>query len=78
MVANGSATDADHYLKVNLSGGSLAAGASTGEIQLRVHRSDRSNFNEADDYNRGTNAAFADAPRIGVHMNGAMAWGTQP
>lgn len=54
VAANGSATGADHYLKANLSGGSLAAGASTGEIQLRVHKSDWSTFNEADDYSHGT------------------------
>lgn len=78
VAANGSATGADRYLKVIISGGSLAAGASTGEIQLRLHKSDWSNFNEADDYSRGTKAAFADAPTIGLYMNGALAWGTQP
>ncbi|MEU8679404.1 endo-1,4-beta-xylanase [Streptomyces sp. NPDC048560] len=78
VAANGSAPGADHYLKVNLSGGSLAAAASTGEIQLRVHKADWSNFNEADDYSRGTNTAFADAPTIGVYVNGTLAWGTQP
>ncbi|UUN30619.1 glycoside hydrolase family 6 protein [Streptomyces sp. FIT100] len=78
VAANGSATGADHYLKVTVTGGSLAAGASSGEIQLRVHKSDWSAFDEADDYSRGTNAAFADAPRIGVYVNGTLAWGTAP
>lgn len=78
VAANGSVAGADRYLKVNLSGGSLAASASTGEIQLRVHKSDWSSFAEADDYSHGTNAAFADAPTIGVYVNGTLAWGTQP
>ncbi|WP_351233175.1 cellulose binding domain-containing protein [Streptomyces sp. NPDC002133] len=39
VAADGSATGAGRCLKVNVSGRSLAAGASTGEIQLRVHRS---------------------------------------
>ncbi|MEV6105037.1 glycoside hydrolase family 6 protein [Streptomyces sp. NPDC051940] len=75
---NGSATGADHYLRVALSSGSLAAGASTGEIQLRLHRADWSNFNEADDYSRGTATSFADAPKIGVYVGGTLVWGTAP
>ncbi|WP_173317542.1 glycoside hydrolase family 48 protein [Streptomyces fulvorobeus] len=71
---------ADRYLEVSFTGGagSLAAGATTGEIQLRLNKSDWSNFNEADDYSRSTTTAFADAPRIGAYIAGNLAWGTAP
>ncbi|MEV3853776.1 cellulose binding domain-containing protein [Streptomyces sp. NPDC050095] len=75
---NGTTTGANRYLKVNVTGGSLAAGAATGDIQLRVHRADWSNFNEADDYSHGTASSYADAPKIGVYSGGQLLWGTAP
>ncbi|MDF6042176.1 exoglucanase [Streptomyces sp. JH14] len=73
-------TGADHYLEVGFTGGagSLAAGASTGEVQLRLNKSDWSNFNEADDYSRATNTAYADAPRLAAYVGSALAWGVEP
>ncbi|MEV0096080.1 endo-1,4-beta-xylanase [Streptomyces sp. NPDC050738] len=71
-------TGADHYLEVGFSGGSLAAGASTGEMQLRFNKTDWSNFSETDDYSRGTNTAFADAPKIAVYVGSTLVWGTAP
>ncbi|MET8329467.1 glycoside hydrolase family 48 protein [Streptomyces sp. NPDC005181] len=73
-----SAAGASHYLEVGFGSGSLAAGASTGEIQLRLNKSDWSNFNEADDYSRATNTAYADASKIGVYVGSTLAWGTAP
>ncbi|WP_442810947.1 GH12 family glycosyl hydrolase domain-containing protein [Streptomyces sp. NBC_01217] len=69
---------ADHYLEVGFSGGTLAAGASTGEIQLRLNKTDWSGFNEADDYSWATNTSFTDAPKIAVHADGDLVWGTAP
>ncbi|MFJ7497167.1 hypothetical protein ACIQZB_39755 [Streptomyces sp. NPDC097727] len=54
-------------LEVGFSSGTPAAGASTGEIQLRLNKTDRSHFDEADDYSRGTNTAYADASKIAVY-----------
>lgn len=54
--------DADHHLEVGFGSGSLAAGASTGEIHLRPSKTGGSNFDKADEYSRATNTAFADAP----------------
>ncbi|MFG2626474.1 glycoside hydrolase family 6 protein [Streptomyces sp. NPDC048473] len=72
------AAGASHYLEVGFGSGSLAAGASTGEIQLRLNKTDWSNFNEADDYSRATNTAYADASKIAVYAGGALSWGTAP
>ncbi len=73
-------TGADHYLEVGFTGGagSVAAGASTGEVQLRLNKSDWSNFSEADDYSRATNTGYADAPRVAAYVGSALAWGVEP
>ncbi|NYI04510.1 cellulase family glycosylhydrolase [Allostreptomyces psammosilenae] len=71
------APGADGYLELSLTG-TLAPGASTGDIQVRVNKSDWSNFNEADDYSRGTNTAYADSTRVTAHIGGTLAWGTVP
>ncbi|SEE20844.1 cellulose 1,4-beta-cellobiosidase [Streptomyces sp. 2131.1] len=75
---NGSAAGASHYLEVSFGSGSLAAGASTGEMQLRLNKSDWSNFNEADDYSHGTGTSYADASKVGVYTAGTLSWGTAP
>lgn len=72
------ATGADHYLEVGFTGGSLAPGASTGEMQLRFNKADWSSFDETDDYSRAANTAFADASKVGVYLNGALTAGTAP
>lgn len=72
------APGADHYLEVGFTGGSLAAGASTGEIQLRLNKTDWSVFDESDDYSRAVNTAFADASKVAVYINGALVSGTAP
>lgn len=74
----GSAAGASHYLEVGFGSGTLAAGASTGEIQLRLNKGDWSNFDESDDYSRSATTSYADAPKIGVYVTGALAWGTAP
>ncbi|MFJ6574259.1 glycoside hydrolase family 6 protein [Streptomyces sp. NPDC091292] len=76
--SGGSAAGASHYLEVGFAGGSVAAGASTGEMQLRMAKSDWSNFDESDDYSHGTGTTYADATKIGVYVDGVLAWGTAP
>ncbi|MEE4492595.1 glycoside hydrolase family 6 protein [Streptomyces sp. BE230] len=75
---NGSVAGASHYLEVSFGSGTLAAGASTGEIQMRLNKSDWSNFDEADDYSRSTSTSYADASKVGLYVTGALAWGTAP
>jgi hypothetical protein len=73
-------TGADHYLLVGFTAGagSLAAGASTGEIQNRFNKTDWSNFTETNDYSYATNTSYADAPKVTVYINGTLAYGTEP
>src|SRR5579883_1880085 len=69
---------ADTYLQLSFTGGTLAAGGSTGEIQNRVNKSDWSNFDETNDYSYGTNTAFQDWTKVTVYVNGRLVWGTEP
>ncbi len=72
-------TGADHYLEISFSGGTLAAGGQTGEIQNRFHKSDWSNYDESDDYAfDATKTALADWDRVTLYRNGQLVWGTEP
>lgn len=68
----------DHYLEVGFTGGSLAPGATTGEIQLRLSKTDWSNFDESDDYSHGSAGSYADAPKVAVYVAGDLVWGIEP
>ncbi len=76
--ATSSGTGADHYLQVSFDSGSLAAGASTGDIQLRLNKTDWSNFDESNDYSHGTGTSYTDAPSITVYQSGNLVYGTTP
>ncbi|WRZ94635.1 glycoside hydrolase family 6 protein [Streptomyces sp. NBC_01007] len=76
--ASPSRTGADHYLEVGFTSGSLAAGADSGDLQLRMAKSDWSNFDESDDYSRGANTSYADAAKVTVYVSGTLVWGTEP
>ncbi|MFF5038099.1 glycoside hydrolase family 6 protein [Streptomyces nigra] len=69
---------ADAYLEVGFSAGSLAAGRDTGDIQVRMAKSDWSAFDETDDHSRGTATTYADAPAIPGYLGSALAWGAPP
>ncbi|MEU0781348.1 glycoside hydrolase family 6 protein [Streptomyces sp. NPDC006173] len=73
-----SRTGADHYLEVGFTSGSLAAGADSGDLQLRLAKSDWSNFDESNDYSRGANSSYADAAKVTVYVAGTLVWGTEP
>jgi chitodextrinase len=79
VVALGTAVSgADSYLEVTFTGGTLAAGANTGDIQLRLNKTDWSSFTESGDYSYGTGTSYADAPKVVALLNGSTAWGTPP
>ena len=69
---------ADAYLEVGFTGGTLAPGASTGDIQLRFAKADWSPLNEDDDHSFGTPTAYADWSRVTGHLDGTLAWGSLP
>ncbi|GIJ50712.1 hypothetical protein Val02_75980 [Virgisporangium aliadipatigenens] len=69
---------ADAYLEVGFTAGSVAAGADTGDIQLRLNKADWSNFNEADDYSRAVQASYVDAARIPAYSGSTLVWGAAP
>ncbi len=71
-------TGADAYLEVGFTSGSLAPGASTGEIQLRLAKTDWSSFGQADDHSYRVSAALTDFDHVTAHTGGALAWGVEP
>ncbi|MNC18210.1 Endoglucanase 1 precursor [compost metagenome] len=74
-------TGADTVLEISLGAGAgtIAAGSQTGDIQVRVAKTDWTNFNEADDYSfDGTKNAFADWNKITLYQAGQLVWGLEP
>ncbi|HEY3477847.1 MAG TPA: cellulose binding domain-containing protein, partial [Streptomyces sp.] len=69
---------ADAYVEVAFAGGTLAPGATTGEVQIRVAKADWSPFNQADDYSYRTAASFTDLATATAYQSGTLAWGTEP
>jgi len=74
--------NANTYLELGFSSGTLAAGAQTGPIQLRLNNSNWSNYTESNDYSYSTGGApptnFIDWTRITIYVNGSLVWGTEP
>ncbi|WP_432103833.1 endo-1,4-beta-xylanase [Streptomyces sp. bgisy091] len=75
---NPAAAGADHYLEAGFRSGSLAPGASTGEIQLRLNKTDWSRFDESDDYSHSGATSYADAAKVAVYVGGELVWGIEP
>ncbi|MFC6088862.1 glycoside hydrolase family 9 protein [Saccharothrix lopnurensis] len=69
---------ADAYLQVSFTAGSLAPGASTGDVQLRVAKSDWSSFDQTNDHSYRVSAALTDFDRVTAHVGGTLVWGTEP
>ncbi|MET7283220.1 glycoside hydrolase family 9 protein [Kribbella sp. NPDC005582] len=71
-------TGADAYLEITFAAGSLAPGASTGDIQFRVAKSDWSAFNQADDHSYRVSNTLTDFDRVTGYFSGTLAWGVEP
>jgi hypothetical protein len=73
---------ADAYLEVTLAGsGTLAAGASSGEIQVRFHGNYSKTYDQSNDYSWDgslTAASGTDDMKITGYLSGALAWGAEP
>ncbi|NUT94031.1 MAG: endoglucanase [Saccharothrix sp.] len=71
-------TGADAYLQVTFASGTLNAGAQTGDIQLRVAKSDWSQFDQTNDHSYRVSATLTDFDRVTAHTGGALVWGVEP
>jgi hypothetical protein len=69
--------DADNYLLLQLSG-TLAPGASTSMIQLRINHADFSVFDQTNDYSYGSSMTTQTWTRITAYNNGQLIWGQEP
>ncbi|MNJ55877.1 Endoglucanase 5 precursor [compost metagenome] len=78
---NTSGTNADTYVELSFSAaaGSIPAGGQTGDIQLRMSKSDWSNLNENNDYSfDATKTSYADWTKVTLYNNGSLVWGIEP
>lgn len=69
---------ADHYLEVDFKGGSLAPGASTGDLQLRMNRSDWGAVDQSDDYSFANQSTYGADDHVTLSVNGTVVSGTAP
>jgi hypothetical protein len=73
-------TGADRYLEVSFlqAAGLLGAGITTGEIQMRLNKTDWTIYNEANDYSYQNVTSFVTAPKVTLYWNGMLVWGSEP
>lgn len=75
-------TMANTYLEIGFRGaaGSIAVGQSSGEIQIRIHHMNWSNFITTDSYSFISDPSFVykDTQTVTLYLNGALAWGVEP
>ncbi|MFE7564877.1 cellulose binding domain-containing protein [Kitasatospora sp. NPDC057500] len=72
---------ADRYLEIGFTGGAgtLAPGADSGDLQLRVHRTDWQSMQQGDDYSFGaTQTGYANWTKVTAGIAGVQVWGTAP
>ncbi|MDP4096229.1 cellulase family glycosylhydrolase [Paenibacillus sp. P96] len=72
---------ADRYVELSFGkgAGSIPAGGESGDIQLRIHPADWSNYDETNDYSyAGTATSFKDWNRVTAYKNGTLVWGVEP
>jgi endoglucanase len=72
---------ADSYLGISFTGdaGNLAPGKDTGEIKMRVNKSDYSTYDQSKDYSYLASATdYTLSQQITVYYKGALVWGTEP
>ncbi|HEX6274689.1 MAG TPA: cellulose binding domain-containing protein, partial [Polyangiaceae bacterium] len=74
--------NANTYLEIGFTSGTLAAGAETGPIQLRLNNANWSDYAESNDYSYSTGGTpptnYIDWTRITIYLNGVLVWGTEP
>ncbi|MGF7035613.1 cellulose 1,4-beta-cellobiosidase [Paenibacillus mucilaginosus] len=81
VFGSASGTGADTYVEISFTAaaGSIPAGGQTGDIQLRMAKTDWSNFNETGDYSfDGTKTAYANWDKVTLYQGGKLVWGIEP
>lgn len=75
-------TKADTYLQIGFTAaaGSIAPGQSSGEIQIRIHHMNWSNFITTDSYSFISDPSFVykDTQTVTLYLNGVLIWGVEP
>ncbi|MCY8028462.1 cellulase family glycosylhydrolase [Bacillus inaquosorum] len=69
---------ADAYLELGFKNGTLSPGASTGDVQLRLHNDDWSNYAQSGDYSFFQSNTFKTTKKITLYKHGKLIWGTEP
>lgn len=72
---------ADSYLEVGFTSavGTLGPGKDTGEIKVRINKSDWSHYDETNDYSYAApTSGYAASTKITVYYKGTLVWGTEP
>ncbi len=73
------ATGKGHGSQQSGEGNVLPAYGSTGEILLRIHASDWSEYDQTNDYSFWPEAAgYRASDRITVYLDGKLVWGREP
>ena len=71
----------DRYLEVGFAdnAGTLLAGATTGEMQLRFNKTDWSNYTETNDASYdGSHSEYQPSMNVTAYRNGMLLWGNEP
>lgn len=72
---------ADTYLELSFAAGAgtIAAGGQSGDIQIRVAKSDWTNFDETNDYSfDSTKSALTDWSKVTLYDGSTLVWGVEP
>ena len=72
---------ADRYIELTFSAGagSITPYASSSDIQVRMNKSDWSNYTQTNDYSfDATKTAFVDWTKVTMYRNGTLIWGVEP
>jgi hypothetical protein len=68
------------YLSLRFSqlAGELKPGEDTGEIKIRLNRSDWSAFDQASHYSFASQTEYASWQKVTIYFDGQLIWGTEP
>ncbi|OAX50777.1 glycoside hydrolase family 6 protein [Paenibacillus sp. AD87] len=74
-------TFTDSYVELSFTSGAgaIQAGGQSGDIQLRMYKTDWSNFDETNDYSYDpTKTSYQDWNKVTLYKGGTLVWGIEP